>query len=155
MLLAPVPWARQVWALPLLTAMVPSECDCRERGRPYKPLLDVGRHLALQARHWLPSGDLILVGDSGLSALLFLDAMHRSGITAITRSRLHAACGNLRACPSTAIPGDHTGIQFDWNGNDGKDEVCGAGWAKLQAVASHPHWAGLHGRGEMPFFARL
>jgi hypothetical protein len=54
-------------------------------------LLDVGRHLALQARRWLPSRDLILVGDSGFSALLFLDAMRHGGITAITRLRLDAA----------------------------------------------------------------
>jgi hypothetical protein len=32
----------------------------------------------------------MLVGDSGLSALLFLDAKHRSGITTITRLRLDA-----------------------------------------------------------------
>src|SRR5919199_298046 len=54
MLLAPVPWAGRVWALPFLTALVPSERSCRERGRRYKPLLDVGRQLALQARRWLP-----------------------------------------------------------------------------------------------------
>jgi len=33
----------------------------------------------------------VLVGDSGFSALLFLDAMRRSGVTAITRLRLDAA----------------------------------------------------------------
>jgi hypothetical protein len=33
MLLAPIPWAGRVWALPFLTALVPSERACRERGR--------------------------------------------------------------------------------------------------------------------------
>ena len=47
--------------------------------------------MALQARRWLPRRDLILVADSGFSALLFLDAMRRAGITAITRLRLDAA----------------------------------------------------------------
>lgn len=44
MLLASVPWAGRVWALPFLTALVPSERACRERGRRHKPLLDVGRN---------------------------------------------------------------------------------------------------------------
>ena len=91
MLLAPIPWAGRVWALPFLTSLVPSERACREQGRRHKPLLDVGRQLALQARRWLPGRDLVLVGDSGFSALLFLAAMRRGGITAITRLRLDAA----------------------------------------------------------------
>src|SRR5215207_10090793 len=33
MLLAPIPWAGRVWALPFLTALAPSERHCRERGR--------------------------------------------------------------------------------------------------------------------------
>ena len=91
MLLAPVPWAGRIWALPFLTALVPSERACRARGRRHKPLLDIGRQLALQARRWLPGRDLVLVGDGGFSALLFLDAMCRARVTAITRLRLDAA----------------------------------------------------------------
>ena len=91
MLLGPIPWARRVWALPFLTALVPSERACREQHRRHKPLLHVGRQLVLQARRWLPRRDLVLVGDSGFSALLFLDAMRRIGVTAITRLRLDAA----------------------------------------------------------------
>ncbi len=91
MLLAPVPWAGRVWALPFLTALVPSERACREHGRHHKPLLDVGRQLALQARRWLPERDLVLIGDSGFSALRFLDAMRRARLTVITRLRLDAA----------------------------------------------------------------
>jgi hypothetical protein len=91
MLLAFIPWAGRVWALPVLTALAPSERFCRERDRRHKTLLDWGRQLALQVRRWLPERDLILVTDSGFSALLFLDAMRRAGITAITRLRLDAA----------------------------------------------------------------
>ncbi len=91
MLLAPIPWAERVWALPFLTALVPSERACREQGRRHKPLLEVGCQLALQARRWLPQRDLVLVGDSGFSALKVLDAMRRSRVTAITRLRLDAA----------------------------------------------------------------
>src|SRR4051812_902054 len=91
MLLAPIPWAGRIWALPFLTALVPSERACREKARRHKPLLDVGRQLALQARRRLRGRDLVLVGDSGFSTLLFLDAMRRGRITAITRLRLDAA----------------------------------------------------------------
>src|SRR6195952_3416591 len=91
MLLAPIPWAGRIWALPFLTALVPSERACHAQGRRHKPLLDVGRQLALQARRWLRGRDLVLVGDSGFSALLFLDAMRRGSVTAITRLRLDAA----------------------------------------------------------------
>jgi hypothetical protein len=91
MLLAPIPWAGRIWALPFLTALAPSERSCRERGRRHKTLLDWGRQLALQARRWLPGRDLVLVTDSGFAALLFLDAMRRGGITAIARLRLDAA----------------------------------------------------------------
>jgi hypothetical protein len=91
MLLAPIPWAGRVWALPFLTALAPSERCCREQGRRHKTLIDWGRQLALQARRWLPERDLILVTDSGFAALLFLDAMRRGGISTITRLRLDAA----------------------------------------------------------------
>ena len=91
MLLAPVPWAGRVWALPFLTALVPSERSRHAQGRRHKTLLDVGRQLALQARGWLQGRDFVLVGDSGFSALLFLDAMRRGSITTITRLRLDAA----------------------------------------------------------------
>jgi hypothetical protein len=91
MLLAPIPWAGRIWALPVLTALAPSERFCRERTRRHKTLLDWGRQMALQVRRWLPARDLILVADSGFSALLFLAAMRRARITTITRLRLDAA----------------------------------------------------------------
>ena len=48
MLLAPVPWAGRVWALPFLTALAPSERHCRQRGRRHKKLTDWARQLVLQ-----------------------------------------------------------------------------------------------------------
>ena len=47
MLLAPVPWANRVWALPFLTALAPSERFCQVRGRRHKKLTDWGRQLVL------------------------------------------------------------------------------------------------------------
>jgi len=54
-------------------------------------LLEVGGQLVLQARCWLLSRELVLVGDSGFSALVFRAAMRRGGVTTITRLRLDAA----------------------------------------------------------------
>ena len=91
MLLAPVPWAGRVWALPFLTVLAPSERYCRERGRRHKKLTDWGRQLVLQARRWMPGRQVVLVTDSGFSALEFLAALRRHGVTCVTRLRLDAA----------------------------------------------------------------
>src|SRR6059058_5929246 len=45
MLLAPVPWAGRVWALPFLTALAPSERCCWECGRRHKTLTDWARQV--------------------------------------------------------------------------------------------------------------
>ena len=91
MLLAPVPWAGRVWALPFLTALAPSERYCRDHGRRHKKLTDWARQLVLQARRWLPGRPLILVADSGFAALELLAALARRGVTCVTRLRLDAA----------------------------------------------------------------
>jgi hypothetical protein len=91
MLLAPVPWAGRVWALPFLTALAPSERCCWECGRRHKTLTDWARQVALQARRWLPGRELVLIGDSAFAALELLAALARHGVTCITRLRLDAA----------------------------------------------------------------
>jgi hypothetical protein len=91
MLLAPIPWAGRVWALPFLTALAPSERYCRERGRRHKKLTDWARQMALQARRWLPGREIVLLGDSSFAALELLLVLARQGLTCITRLRLDAA----------------------------------------------------------------
>ena len=91
MLLVPIPWAGRVWALPFPTALAPSERSCREHGRRHKKLTDRGRQLVLQARRWMPDRPLVLVADSGFSALELLAALLRGGVACVTRLRLDAA----------------------------------------------------------------
>jgi len=91
MLLAPIPWAERIWALPFLTVLAPSERYCRERGRRHKKLTDWARQMALQARRWLPGREIVLLGDSSFAALDFLVTLARHGLTGITRLRLDAA----------------------------------------------------------------
>ena len=90
MLLAPIPWAGRVWALPLLTALCPSERYAQESGRRHKTPLDWARQMVLQLRRWLPERTLILVGDNTYAALEWLDSVRRHA-TLITRLRLDAA----------------------------------------------------------------
>jgi hypothetical protein len=92
MLLAPIPWARRVWALPFLTVLAPSERYNQIQGRRQKKLTDWGRQMVLQTRRWLPAERaLVLVTDSSFAALEFLAALTRHHVTCITRLRLDAA----------------------------------------------------------------
>jgi hypothetical protein len=45
MLLAPIPWAGRVWALPFLTTLAPSERFAQEQGRRHKRSYAGGRRL--------------------------------------------------------------------------------------------------------------
>jgi hypothetical protein len=91
MLLAPIPWAGRIWALPFLTALAPSERYHQTQGRRHKKLTDWGRQVVLQARRWLPRRAIVLVTDSSFAAIEFLAALCRYDVTCITRLRLDAA----------------------------------------------------------------
>ncbi len=56
MLLAPVPWAGRVWALPFLTALAPSERYCRDHGRRHKKLTDWARSWSCKPAAGCPVG---------------------------------------------------------------------------------------------------
>ncbi len=93
MLLAPIPWAGRVWALPVVTALAPSERANREAGRRHKKLTDWARQLLRQTRRWCatlaPGRPVIMVGDMSFAALEVLGALG-STRTCITRLRLDA-----------------------------------------------------------------
>src|SRR3954454_9888073 len=69
MLLAPVPYASRVWALPFLTVLAPSARYHQERGRRHKTLLDWGRQTLLQLRRWLPGRRIVAVTGTSFAAL--------------------------------------------------------------------------------------
>jgi DDE superfamily endonuclease len=92
-LLAVVPWAQRVWALPFLTVLAPSERYHQERRQRHKTLPDWGRQMLLQLRRWLPERSLVAVADSTYAALALLAACARlpNPVVVITRLRLDAA----------------------------------------------------------------
>lgn len=75
MLLAPIPWAGRVWALPFLTGLAPSERFARQHSRRHKALTDWARQMLLLAARWLPKRPVIAVGDSSYAAIQLLDAV--------------------------------------------------------------------------------
>ena len=93
MLLVPIPWAARTWALPVLTALAPSERHDGARGRRHKTLTDWARQLLLVVRRWWPERAIVAVADSTYAALEFLAACRawRGPVTVVTRLRLDAA----------------------------------------------------------------
>lgn len=93
MLLAPIPWAQRVWALPFLTVLAPSERYNETQRYQHKTLTDWGRQMLLQVRRWLPTRALVVVADSSFAVIALLKHMQQlvQPITMITRFRLDAA----------------------------------------------------------------
>jgi hypothetical protein len=74
-LLTHIPWAARVWALPFLTVLAPSARDYQARGRRPHALLDRARQAVRLVRRWLPTRELVVVGDQTDAALEWLEAV--------------------------------------------------------------------------------
>lgn len=90
MVLSPVPWAKCIKALPVLTFLCPSERYDKKRGRKHKLLTDWARQGVLQLCRWLPGRDIIFVGDSSFAVHTLAGALPGRA-TLITRLRLDAS----------------------------------------------------------------
>lgn len=103
MLLAPIPWAGRIWALPFLTVLAPSERYYQGKTRKHKKLTEWALQVVLQARRWLPNRQLVVVADSGFAVieLLFRLRQLKNPVCMITRFRMDAALYE----PAKAIPG--------------------------------------------------
>jgi hypothetical protein len=93
MLLVPIPWAARTWALPVLTALAPSERSARTHHRRHKTVTDWARQLFLVVRRWWPDRPLVAVAESTYATLPLLARCQRlpNPITFLTRLRLDAA----------------------------------------------------------------
>src|SRR6266540_259344 len=93
MLLAPIPWAQRVWALPFLTVLAPSERYHQEREMAHKTLTDHARQMIVQVRRWLPQRFLVVVADSSFAVIDLLGQLRQlqNPVCMITRFRMDAA----------------------------------------------------------------
>jgi len=64
MVLAEMPWARRVWAVPLLTALGPSARYHQPQGQRHKSLPQWAGPLIGLMHRWLPGRELVVVADS-------------------------------------------------------------------------------------------
>jgi hypothetical protein len=76
-LLAPIPWASRVWALPFLSALAYSERYAREHGKRHKKLTEWAWQLLLQVRRWHPERKIVAVADGGYASLKLLERCWR------------------------------------------------------------------------------
>src|SRR5215472_958622 len=92
MVLAEIPWARRVWALPFLTALCPSARYHQQRGQRHKPLPQWAGQLIGLIHRWLPGREVVMVADSSYAVLALLEQVSATpGVSLITRLRLDAA----------------------------------------------------------------
>jgi hypothetical protein len=76
-LLAPVPWAGRIWALPFLSALAYSERYARERGKRHKKITEWAWQLLLLVRRWYPERKIVAAADGGYASLKLLDRCRR------------------------------------------------------------------------------
>ena len=143
-LLAPIPWASRVWALPFLSALTPSERYAGEQGKRHKMPTEWAWQLLLLVRRWYTGRAIVAVADGGYSSVKLLDRCRRLSdpITFITRLRLDAA---LYEPAPPRRPGQM-----------GRPRLKGERLANLSALAQDPdtgwspitvaHWYGKSGR---------
>lgn len=93
MLLVDIPWAQNVWALPFLTVLAPSEGYHQQQGRRHKKLTDWARQMCKQVRRWLPHHRIVVVGDSSFAVLELLASARQlaNPVYLVSRLRLDAA----------------------------------------------------------------
>ena len=107
MLLAPIPWAKRVWALPFLTVLSPSERYYQKLGRPHKKLTEWGTWMLLQVQRWMPDRRLVVVADASFAVieLLWRLSQRIRPMVMVVRFRLDAALYEPGPKSKTGKPG--------------------------------------------------
>ncbi len=133
MLLAPIPWAGRVWALPFLTALAPSERYWTKRQHRPKLLTDWSRQLVLQAQRWLPTRTLVVVADGAFAALDLLSRLASRPRPVICIPRLRLDARLFRPAPPRK------------KGTKGRPRLVGTRLPSLQQVLANPRtvWQSL------------
>ena len=92
MLLAPIPFADRIWALPFLTILAPSARFYENAIRTHKKVTEVMRQGLLQVRRWLPNRRIVFVADNSYAVIAFLWQMTQlpNPLTMVVRFRMDA-----------------------------------------------------------------
>jgi DDE superfamily endonuclease len=92
MVLAEIPWARRVWALPFLTALCPSARYHQQQGQRHKSLPQWAGQLIGLIHRWLPGREVVVVTDSSYAVIELLKQVSDTpAVSLISRLRLDAA----------------------------------------------------------------
>ena len=92
MVLAEIPWAGRVWALPFLTALCPSQRYHQQRGQRHKSLPQWAGQLIGLIHRWLPGRQVVVVTDSSFAVIELLKQVSDTPeVSLISRLRLDAA----------------------------------------------------------------
>jgi hypothetical protein len=89
MRLVPVPWARRVWARPLLTAL--GRPAAQQDQRRHKTRVDWVRQMIQHVRRWVPARQLVLVVEGGFAAVSLAWACVTHQVAMVSRWRWDAA----------------------------------------------------------------
>jgi len=91
MLLVEVSWAKSVWALPVLTALSPSQAYYEKRHRRHQKLTERAWQMIQLIARFLPNRPLIFVADSSFAVLDLLALVsQKPQVNLITRLRMDA-----------------------------------------------------------------
>jgi hypothetical protein len=92
MVLAEIPWAGRVWALPFLTALCPSERYHQQRGQRHKTLPEWAGQVIGLCHRWLPGREVVVVADSSYAVIELLQQVSDTpDLSLSTRLRLDGA----------------------------------------------------------------
>lgn len=87
----PFPFARRVWALPIMAALHLPEKVCKTQKRVYKPPAVLARQMLAKLIHAFPERKFILVGDGGYATVELAAFCARRGHPLVSRLRPDAA----------------------------------------------------------------
>jgi hypothetical protein len=101
MLLGEVPFVHRVWALPMISALIPGKAFCQSLNRRYRPVTAWALSLLRMVRRWLPDREVIAVMDGEFASLALLRTLGPV-MTVVSRLRLDA---RLFDPPPPRLPG--------------------------------------------------
>jgi hypothetical protein len=134
MVLAEIPWAGRVWALPFLTGLCPSERYHQQRGKQHKPWSEwAGQPVGLLQR-WLPGREVVVVAESSYAVIELLNQVReRNGVSLSTQSLQDDQCsyaanrtGDASAarCCRTSFRASWRAVRCSWRAPQSQAKSC-------------------------------